>query len=334
MIRFVERYFWALCVAVTLLGLLLPQAGWPFAPVKIVFLAGILFFTGLKIDFRAALAELKRPGLLAYVSLMMLVVLPLGMWGLSLLIAPRFAVGVLIVAAMPAGLAGGSLSDIIGGNAALALVVTLVTSVLCPLLVPWVIAVGTGGSAADTGGLAAGGWAFLLTQALWLAAILFSPLAVAYVVRRLLPGVVARFRPTFTALSIVSLCLLILGVMSDASADFLGLLSRTPWEAVRIIGFMFLFSAVLHVAGYFLAPWRPPADRAALSINAAYVNNGLAMVFAGQFFAGSEAVLPAVLLEIPMVLAILPLKAYLARRTKSLGPPPPPGGESRPLSQK
>jgi len=44
------------------------------------------------------------------------------------------------------------------------------------------------------------------------------------------------------------------------------------------------------------------------------------MVFASQFFAATpDAALPAVLLEIPMVLAILPLKAYLAHRLKKAG---------------
>ena len=82
---------------------------------------------------------------------------------------------------------------------------------------------------------------------------------------------------------------------------------------------MCFFSASLHVVGYFLAPWRPVADRAALSVNAAYVNNALAIVFATEFFKpiphlGASAVLPAILLEIPMVLMLLPLTAWVAHR--------------------
>jgi len=307
--KWIAQYFWAICVVVTLAGLFVPVLGWPFAPGKLAFLAGILFFTGLKMDFRAAVAELRRPGLLLYASAMMLIVLPLAMWGLAHLLVPAFAVGVLIVAAMPAGLACGSLTDIARGNVALALVATLATSLLCPLLTPWVIALGGGSSQA--------GLLPIVQQALFLAAVLLVPMAAAFATRRLLPKLVARVRPALTGLSIISLSLLILGIMSEASPSFLKKLHEDPAQAAGIIGFMFLFSAVLRVAGYWLAPWRPPADRAALSIDAAYVNNGLAMVFADQFFrAIPDAALPAVLLEIPMVLAILPVRAYLARRVK------------------
>ncbi len=313
--KHVERHFWIICVGVTLLGLFVPAAGLPFAPGKLFFLAGILFFTGLKINFRDALAELKRPLLLLYISLMLLIVLPLAMWGLAQWLVPGFALGVLIVAAMPAGLAGGSLTDIAKGNVALALVVTLVTSLLCPLITPWVIALGGGQSQGDQ--------REILLQALFLAAVLLGPLGAAFATRRIFPKTVRRVRGTLTGLSIISLSLLILGIMSESSSAFWDKLYESPVEAAGIIGFMFLFSAAFHVAGYWLVPWRGPKDRAAVSINTAYVNNGLAMVFASQFFAGNpDAVLPAVLLEIPMVLAILPVKAYLARRRAGSSPSP------------
>ncbi|HOX08023.1 MAG TPA: bile acid:sodium symporter [Planctomycetota bacterium] len=347
LVKHVEKWFWAFCVGAVLVGLLLPPAkllvwypwtadvhdpnnlplfkyGWTTK----VFLGGILFFTGLKIDFRTAFRELSRPWFLLYVSVMVMVVLPLGLWGLAKWLLPGFALGILIVAAMPAGLAGSSLTDICKGNTGLALIVTMVTSAVCPLVTPLVVRVGTGGAGEA-------GWLLMGQQALMLALLLFLPLAAAALVRRVFPALVERHREGLTGLSILSLSLLIISIMASVSDQFKDLVRRDPWSAVWLILFMAFFSASMHLAGYFLAPWRPVRDRAALSVNTAYVNNGLGMVFATTFFANqSEAVLPAIFLEIPMVLAILPLRAWVARATRSdapgdAGPAAPPPAEGR-----
>ena len=332
LVKHVERWFWAFCVGAVLAGLFLPQAKlliyWPWTPK--VFLGGILFFTGLKIDFRAAGRELARPWFLLYVTALLMVGLPLGLYGLARWLVPAFALGVLITAAMPAGLAGTSLVDIVKGNTALALVITLVTSAVCPLVTPLVIRLGSGASAGE-------GWAFMGRQAAFLALILFLPVAAAWVVRRLFPAAVERHRQGLTGLSILSLTLLIIAIMASVSDRFKVLIDREPWSAVGLLLFMGLFSALMHLAGYFLAPWRPVGDRAAISINSAYVNNGLAMVFATTFFKENDfAVLPAIFLEIPMVLAILPLRAWVARcAAKSAAPAdaPPEPAKAAPRSR-
>ncbi len=340
LIRHIERWFWAFCIGAVLFGLLVPQAKllihypWsadPHDPANLpllsypwttkLFLGGILFFTGLKIDFRAAFRELARPWLLIYVTIMLMVVLPLAIYGLARWLVPAFALGVLITATMPAGLAGSSLTDICKGNTALALIVTLVTSAVCPVVTPLVIRLGSGQSAGA-------GWTFMGQQTLFLALILFLPVAAAALVRRVFPAAVERHREGLTGFSIVSLTLLIAAIMASVSDQFKELVRSDAWQAVWLLLFMTLFSLVMHLAGYFLAPWRPAPDRAALSVNTAYVNNGLAMTFATAFFMsthGANAVLPAIFLEVPMVLAILPLRAWLAR---SLGTKPAEAGRA------
>ena len=103
-------------------------------------------------------------------------------------------------------------------------------------------------------------------------------------------------------------------------SDFKDLVRESPWLALRLFLFMCGFSAFMHLVGCFLAPWRPVADRAAISVNTAYVNNGLAIAFAVEFFRhtemGAAAVLPAILLEAPMAVALVPLKMWVARRSR------------------
>jgi BASS family bile acid:Na+ symporter len=310
--RLVERWFAVICVGATLLGLFCPAVGRPFTGVWIkIYLAGLLFFSGLKMDFRAAWGALRKPGLVLYVTAVMMLALPLVTWGLARLVLPSdLAAGVLIVAAMPAGLACGALADLVGGNAALALVVTLVTSLVCPVVTPWLVSLGYARAASAD---AAAIW----RQMGFLALVLFAPLLAAFAVRRTFPARVARWKDAFTGMATISLALLILGAMSATSAQFMERLRAEPGRVALLFGFMAFFSASRHVAGWFLAPWRPDADRAALSINAAYVNNGLAIVFCAQFFPGDAAALmPAILLEIPMTVAMVPLKALLRRRAK------------------
>jgi predicted Na+-dependent transporter len=336
LLRHVERWFWAVCLVAVLVGLL-PVPGMALLgakPCLYTFLGGILFFTGLKIDFAAAWRELRRPWLLIYLAAMLMVVLPLGIWGLARLVVPAFAAGVLIVGAMPAGMACSSLTQISRGNAALALMVTLVTSLACPVVAPLVVGLGLESSLEATLG-------FLARQAGFLALLLFVPTAAAYAVRRYFPGWVARHSGGFTGLSILSLCTLIVGIVAATSGDFWAMVRPSHGQAeaaaqglaasgkqlAGLFGFMCFFSVSMHLAGYFLAPWRPAGDRAAISIDTAYVNNGLAMVFANEFFRaqyGVAAVLPAVFLEIPMILAVLPLKAWLERRSGVEGAVPPP----------
>ncbi len=318
--RFVEDWFAVICIGATLLGLLVPEVGEPITGAwPKVFLAGILFFTGLKLDFREAGRALAKPWLVLYLAIMLMVVLPVGVYAAARLCLPvGLAVGVMIVVAMPSGLACSSLTDIAKGNAALALVVTMVTSLLCPFSTPWIITVGCGAAPAGAGK------EFLIEQAVFLAVILFSPMGVAWLVRSLAPRTVVRYRGAYTGLSMISLALLILGAMSGVSADCIELIREKPVIALILALFMFGFSAVLHVIGYFLAFWRSVADKAAVSVNAAYVNNGLAIVFASTFYMksklagatealGADVVLPAILLEIPMILAILPLKLWVRR---------------------
>jgi BASS family bile acid:Na+ symporter len=333
LVKHVEKWFWVFCVGAVLTGLfvgparLLIQYPWNPGPgveplfryswTTKVFLGGILFFTGLKIDFRAAFRELARPWFLLYVVAMLMVVLPLGIYGLARWLLPGFALGLLIVAAMPAGLAGSSLTDICKGNTGLALIVTMVTSAVCPLVTPLVISVAEGGASGGAG------WVLIGKQALLLAVLLFLPLAAAALFRRFFPALVERHREGLTGLSILSLSLLIISIMASVSDQFKDLVRRDPRSAVWLILFMAFFSVSMHLAGYFLAPWRPVRDRAALSVNTAYVNNGLGMVFATTFFVDrSEAVLPAIFLEIPMALAILPLRAWVAYATRRTAPAP------------
>ena len=317
-----DRWFWAFCVGAALLGLLFPAPLSFIAENIRILLGSILFFTGLRLNFRAAWSEIRRPGLALYAAGIRLIVLPLLVYQAArLVLPPPLAVGVLIVVAMPSGTACSSLADVVRGNASLALVGTLATSLACPLVTPWVVEFGSGiaGSAEP---------AFLLRQMRFLALILFVPLGAAFGIRRLAPGFANARREWWSALSLLSLFVLIAGALASVSEDFHRLVREQPAQAIGLFFFMAAASAFMHLAGYWIAPWRSASDRMALSVNMAYVNNGLGIVFAVEFFKenpdfGVAAVLPAIFLEIPMALMLIPCKRFMLRRraaTEAGGP--------------
>ena len=324
--KHIENLFWLICLAAIGLGLFVPASGLWLKPGIHYFLMAILFFTCLKIDWSRTVSHIREPAFLAYITAMFLLVLPVGIWALGEALVPAFTLGVVILAAMPAGMAGSSLTELAGGNAGLALLGTAASTLLAPITVPLLVwRLGLGGE----GGALSDWVRVMLQQSGWLAAILFTPAVLAAVVRRVGPKWVDRHRRRFTGLSIIALGLLILAIVAANSEAAMGFARATPWRAAGLFGFCALFSAVLHLSAFAWAWRRPWRDRVALSINAAYVNNGLAMAFAATFFGATdraaEAVLPAVAVEVPMILAILPVKWYAGwrqRREAAEGEPP------------
>lgn len=303
--RHVERLFWLICLAAIGFGLFLPVTGLWLKPYSRYCLMAILFFTYLKIDWRDVVHHVRKPLFLAYMAAIILFVLPVGIWAAAQVAVPAFTIGIVILASMPSGVAGSSLTHVAGGNAALALVGTTLTTFLAPLTIPLMVR-WLGGHA-----LGGEGTVQLLRQTEWLALVLFTPAVLAWIVRRVLPRFVERQKGRLTGMSIIALGLLILAIVATNSEPALRLARETPGRAAGLFAFMAFFSVSRHLSAFAWAFWRPWQDRVGLSINSAYVNNGLAMTFAAEFFKDvPEAVLPSVLVEITMVLCILPLKRW------------------------
>jgi len=306
--RYAENYFWFWAVLCTVLAIWQPE---PFTYIQHtavlnMFLMGILFFTCLKIDFSRIVSEFKRYLFIGYISGVILIVMPAVTYTLAYFIMPEWALGFLILAAVPAGMAGGTLTDVCRGNATLALTVTTVTSLICPFTIPPLVKCLSGRETSVS---------VLLAQTGTLTLLIFIPLICAHIVKKTAPVFVRRNYSNLSGLSIISLCILILGAMSKTSNTVINNLDK----AVFLLVVLFLFSFFFHAAGFFLPVGKPVGDRIAVSVNTAYVNNGLAIMFAMMFFPDEPAaVLPAVFFEIPMTIMIMPLK-YISRMLKARG---------------
>ncbi|MFC1479178.1 bile acid:sodium symporter family protein [Planctomycetota bacterium] len=306
--KHVENYFWFWCIFCTVLGIWCPG---PFVYIQHtfvlnLFLMGILFFTCLKIDFIHIITELKRYLFVGYLTVIILIIMPVATYAAAYFFMPEWALGFLILAAVPAGMAGGTLTDLCKGNTTLALTVTTVTSLICPFTIPPLVKYLSDRETSAS---------ILLAQIGTLMVLIFIPLICSQVVKKAAPRLVSAHYGNLSGLSIISLCLLILGAMSKSSDTVVNNLD----QAGILLGALFLFSAFFHIAGFFIPAGKPLEDRVAVSVNMAYVNNGLAIVFAMMFFKDKPAaVLPCVFIEFPMIIMIVPLK-YLSQKLKAKG---------------
>ncbi|MFM2092036.1 MAG: putative sodium-dependent transporter yocS [Planctomycetota bacterium] len=292
--RLLGDRFWITALVMLLLGMTVPgDWGWLKALVPVA-LGGILFCSGLRIDPRAFLADARDGALARRLGLMAaakLLAIPLAAWGVALLVAPHWATGVLLVAAMPAGFTSIAIADLHGGRRAAAVLLVALTSALVPLTVP-----------AFLTGLAGGGQATVAAvaeRAGYILLLLAAPLALAQAVRALAPAWTVRHDRAWGPAAITCSCLLVF-IATAGNRD-----GWTHWPLVRLVEpvLVTLIPGAAALGAALLLRRRLPASEAVVFAGAAvYVNNGLAVAFATRFYPGqAEVLLPCLLMQIPMV---------------------------------
>ncbi len=300
-----SRHFWITAYAMLAAGLWLPgdYSAWhAWVP---IFLGGILYFTCLKIRFQEIRDNLRLNVLLRVAALMpiRLFALPLVCYAAARAVAPDWATGVLVLAVMPAGFSSIAFTDLYGGNRMLALLLVLATSVVCPLTVPLLVeGLGAGGHL---------GGAALAHRVGYLLAVLMTPFALAQVTRALAGDFVERHRERWSYGAILSSCLMIFVSVSS---------NRHAWEGIPLSGLALplglgcMVSAIGFAGGMLVRLFVSRADAIAFTCGEIWINNGLAIAFASEFFRGeAKMVLPAVLMQVPIV-ATMALYGQWTRR--------------------
>ena len=288
--------FWLTGYVFLALGLLLPGDWSWLQPVVPVLLGGILFFSFLRlplVEVIQAIAQRQRWVATGWMTLLKLVLIPLAVWVLMRGVAPAWANGMLLVACMPAGLSSIALTDLLRGDRAQALMLVVITSVLAPLTIPGLLTLLTGAQTDPS--LVAG-------RALYILALLAIPFAAAQLVRRALPALVARHTTQWGRAAIAcSMTLVGVSVLAVrqawAGTTFVALL----WPLLLTI----LVSLVALGASWLVLQRSTRGQAVAFACAAIYLNNGLAVAFAVRFYPGvAEMVLPAILIQVPMLAMI------------------------------
>ena len=292
------RRFWIPAYTMLAAGLMTPSQGEVWRTLVPIFLGGILLFTFLKVDGSALADELRRPAAarrIASLAAAKLLLLPLVTWLLASAVAPEWAIGLTLVAAMPAGLTSPAIAAVFGGNLPLALWIVVVTSALCPGSVPVLLALLGDGDAPVPA-------AEMADQAGYIALLLGVPWLLSRLVARAAPRAVAAGQALFGPLAIASLCLMIFCAAS---------LSRPTWvqQGAGTLAAGLLWTTGVALVAFVCARIASLAlnarDAAAFSCNTIYLNHGLAVAFTARYYPDDATmVLPAILVGVPIVAVV------------------------------
>lgn len=281
-------------------GVFTPSLGLIFTPATLYLMMLILYLSFLRIDF-ASLARLGAAGAgqVALWTLLKLVVLPLVLWALSAWLAPRWALAVLLLAGVSAGVTAPFFAQVLAVDAGRALQVTVFTSLIVPVSLPGLVSLLQGAQLSIP-------FSHMFRM---LALVIFVPLALAYLSKRFLPRLPAALDRVQYPLTLVIFFLINLGVFAPY-AEFLRSQGHDVLVAV-IISFL-VGGASLLIVMLVVGLSRDRALSLAGGVGMIFINNVLIVVFAARFF-GPECPLLAAAYMLPLFMSLLPLRALSQR---------------------
>lgn len=280
----IERAFMPIALVFSAAALLHPPLFIWLKPHIAPALGLIMFGMGLTLNVSDFAAVLPRWPLLIAGATLQYAVMPL----LALMASTLFgldieaALGLVLVGACPGGTASNVICYLAGGNVALSVTMTMVSTALAPLLTPAIV------YALYDKQIAIDFWA-MAASVFW---IVVFPLVDGLILRRLLRRRVEGLVRIFPSISILTISAVIACVVGLNQATILGL-------PLLVLGAVFLHSAagfgVGYAAGKVLSSDR--RDAVTLSIEVGMQNSGLGVALANSFFS-ARAALPGALFSL------------------------------------
>lgn len=298
--RFTRLFpLWALLVSV--LAVLEPQWFLPAQRAIVPLLMLVMLGMGLTLAPQDFLDVARRPMLVAIGCLLHFTVMPLAALLISkaLQLPPEYTVGMVLVGATSSGTASNVVNYLARGNVALAVSLTIASTLLAVPLLPAITWVLVGQSvpvpASD-----------MMLTVLQVAVV---PVVFGMVLRVLFARGVERLQPLMPAMSLIVICLIIAIIVA---------LNRT---SIASAGMVIALAVILHngiglACGYALARALrvPPVDARTIAIEVGMQNSGLAVALAVKYFAPAAA-LPGALFSVWHNVSGSLLAGYWARRS-------------------
>jgi BASS family bile acid:Na+ symporter len=282
--QFVEKYFWAFLLAGMILGLVFPVYPDFFMSLVKPILMLMLFLVFLKTDAFHVIEAIKDYKLMLYIVGVRMLVIPLIFYLFVKLTFPSLAIAVLLLTAMPAGVSTPSLTDLVKGSIPLSLGIVIITSITAPFTVPLLFGILDGNNLnIDLAALFAD-----------LAFIVFLPMILSQVIKRLFDDAIKKQQHLFTSFNVFLLFLIVYAIMG-AQRD---LIVNDVGRIFSQMAFLYMIFIMLHIAGYTMGFRQSRENKIALAIGTAYMNNGMAIVLAASHFDPSVMIM-MVISEIP-----------------------------------
>jgi BASS family bile acid:Na+ symporter len=275
-----------------------------FAPgLDLVPVSAVIAMTGILIFF--ACSKIRPEDFMAFdafhvgvFSIVRFLLFPIALYYVSLPLVPELAPGVLLLSLMPAGVAVSALCAISGGNVALGLSLTLITSVLAPVLVPAAFTfVGEG--------VNINVWDLFMTLLL----IVMIPVLV-YFLGAIRVRPVRQWVEQNTRFFSVLLLALIMGLVVAQKRD---VLLDDPMFVLSSIGILGVLFTLYYLFGFLVSFKADRPRQIAVTYASGAINNALAITLAYVYFPAKVALF-MVLSEIVWIAAIAGYQAILDKK--------------------
>lgn len=281
-------------------GLIFPDAAAPLVSGVNYALMVIMFGMGLTLTFPDFAVVARRPWPIIMGVLLQFIVMPLSAlfvtWAFHL--DPALAVGVILVGCAPGGTASNVVAYLAKGDVALSVAMTSVSTLLSPLVTP-ILTKYLAGQYMPVDAPA---------MAKSIMMIVFIPVVLGLIVRRLMPRFVATVLPALPWMSVLGISYAVLGLVGASS------------ERILSGGLLVLAVVIVHNAlglglGYGFARLTGVGERAArtTAIEVGMQNSGLAAGLGAQYFT-PEAAVPGAIFSVWHNVSGSALAAFFQRR--------------------
>lgn len=297
-VRWIEAHLWAFLLLAMLFGLLVPLPTAYMIPMLKPALIIVLLLVFLKIDVFDILDKIKNYRLMIWLSFCFLLLSPILLYKLFSIWDAHFALAVLLLSAMPAGNSAPFLTDVMGGNTSLAMSITILTSLIAPFTIPLLFHFLVGPE------IAIDHWGLFYDTA----SMIFIPLILSMILKRLVPRLIRRILPVFSTINILLLFLIVVVSFGSQKA----ILLANPLDLLWDLLLMYVVFIIVHIIGFLISWKQDKPDRVAIIIERSYMNNGLAIVLAAAAFPPSILIL-MVISEIPWSTTLFPLRWVFRR---------------------
>jgi BASS family bile acid:Na+ symporter len=281
-----ESYIVIMVVAMGI-GLFVPQSKllipWTTPILQIIF-----FISSLKMQPELVWKSAKDWKYLLAVNVYMMVFLPVLVWLVAMFLPYELGMALFLLASMPAGMTAPLLVEVAGGKQSTAMIIVVTTSLLAPFTIPVLSKVLYGAS------VSVDMWDMFYK----LVMVIFIPFILALLCRHFFTSFIKKINPKTKPVSVYLLGVLIIATIS-AQAENIFQLSADWWKLLVLVFGLYIFIAVMHLAGYFGFWWKNHTEKNTTSISLTYMNFVLAIYIAGKFFPKPEILLPLVLIILP-----------------------------------
>ncbi|MDO8538676.1 MAG: bile acid:sodium symporter [archaeon] len=269
---YLNKYFIIVFLIAMGIGFNFPQlSGFSFATTFLI--AFSLFLASLKVDFDIFLSHLSNLKNIIPKLFAMKIILPLLVFFATMLIIPQFALGGLLIAAMPCGMPNIVFADIFKGNKELSLFYTILAHIVSPITIPLLVFIVSAQNVSfDYIGL----FSTLLV-------IVILPFVLAFLVQKFFRTATQKVSKYLSGANILLVAVIIAIIIAQNSEKFSSI------EALLIpVIYAFGLLFVLCFYGLLLARKESKENKIAVSLSAIHPNFALALGIANQYFSFQE----------------------------------------------